>query len=271
LLNPNDLHVAELWVELGSQLMPELAVRCRSKHVEALGGRRRRGTVKRPDVVRRPDKARDLQVEPWIPSVIWEPGGEPYVAIPGHRHEVRRAATLGDCNVDYVTRRLPRSWCAINQAEGWPIAIPTSRLIYSAICQTTVGKVESGSRPVRLGEALACADLFGLTIDEMLEDPDSPEARDRRSRDLRARRHELDIVAQMLRERAEELEHLRRLVEATPDPSSEPPDSDQDVPAFGTPAIDPNYRWSRHPGGDFDDAPTGPVLDAPSREHREET
>lgn len=137
--------------------------------------------------------------------------------------------------------------------------------------QTTVGKVESGSRPVRLGEALACADLFGLTIDEMLEDPDSPEARDRRSRDLRARRHELDVVAHMLRERAEELEHMRRLVEASAEPSTDQMKSDEDVPAFGTPAIDPNDPWFRRQGGDFDDAPTGPVHDAPTGEHREET
>ncbi|MCE3555136.1 helix-turn-helix domain-containing protein [Pseudonocardia sp. RS11V-5] len=79
--------------------------------------------------------------------------------------------------------------------------------------QTTVAKIEAGTRPVRLSEAMACASLFDLTVDEMLIDPESEEARDRWSRELSARRRELDLVEQLLLQRRREIEDAQARLE----------------------------------------------------------
>jgi transcriptional regulator with XRE-family HTH domain len=79
--------------------------------------------------------------------------------------------------------------------------------------QTTVAKIEAGSRPVRLSEAMACASLFGLTVDEMLIDPESTEARARRSQELSTRRNELEVVEQLLSQRLRELDRAQARVE----------------------------------------------------------
>lgn len=83
--------------------------------------------------------------------------------------------------------------------------------------QTTVAKIEAGTRPVRLSEAMACASLFDLTVDEMLIDPESEEARDRWSRELSARRRELDLVEQVLLQRRREIEQAQARLEDAPD------------------------------------------------------
>jgi transcriptional regulator with XRE-family HTH domain len=72
--------------------------------------------------------------------------------------------------------------------------------------QTTVGKVEVGTRPVRLVEALAVAAVFDLTVDELLEDPDTERARSRRARQLLARRSELAVIESLLRDREHQLD-----------------------------------------------------------------
>ena len=59
--------------------------------------------------------------------------------------------------------------------------------------QTTVAKVEAGDRPVRVSEALALADVLGVHVDELLDQPaDSPEARQYQATHLHARLHELE-------------------------------------------------------------------------------
>jgi transcriptional regulator with XRE-family HTH domain len=90
--------------------------------------------------------------------------------------------------------------------------------------QTTVGKIEAGSRAVRLTEALAVAELFATTVDELLEDPDSASARSHRSRELLARRSELALIEQMLRERERQLdEWLDAIQDGTDTPNSPSP------------------------------------------------
>lgn len=94
--------------------------------------------------------------------------------------------------------------------------------------QTTVAKIEAGTRPVRLSEAMACASLFDLTVDEMLIDPETEEARDRRSRELSARRSELDAVEQLLLQRRREIENAQARLDQVP------PRQHQDPEASGT-------------------------------------
>jgi transcriptional regulator with XRE-family HTH domain len=83
--------------------------------------------------------------------------------------------------------------------------------------QTTVGKVEVGTRPVRLAEALAVAAVFDMTIDELLEDPDSERARSRRARQLLARRSELAVIESLLRDREGQLNAWLEAIETGDD------------------------------------------------------
>jgi transcriptional regulator with XRE-family HTH domain len=83
--------------------------------------------------------------------------------------------------------------------------------------QTTVGKVEVGTRPVRLAEALAVAAVFDMTVDELLQDPDSERARSRRARQLLARRSELAVIESLLRDRERQLDAWLEAIETGDD------------------------------------------------------
>jgi transcriptional regulator with XRE-family HTH domain len=83
--------------------------------------------------------------------------------------------------------------------------------------QTTVGKVEVGTRPMRLAEALAVAAVFDMTVDELLEDPDSERARTRRIRQLLARRSELAVIESLLRDRERQLDAWLEAIQAGDD------------------------------------------------------
>jgi len=83
--------------------------------------------------------------------------------------------------------------------------------------QTTVGKVEAGTRPVRLAEAMAVAQLFDMTLDELLEDPAGGLSRSRHSRQLLARRSELAVIESMLQDRERQLDTWLELIDAGDD------------------------------------------------------
>jgi hypothetical protein len=90
---------------------------------------------------------------------------------------------------------------------------------WSSSCQTWAspagtGKVELGSRPVRLVEALAVAAVFDMTIDELLEDPDSERSLSRRSGQLLARRSELAVIGSLLQDRERQLDAWLDVIEA---------------------------------------------------------
>jgi len=73
--------------------------------------------------------------------------------------------------------------------------------------QTTVGKVESGTRPVRLAEALAVCEIFGLSMDELLARTTTPsEDRAYRARLFTARRAELGVLQTLLEARERQLD-----------------------------------------------------------------
>lgn len=73
--------------------------------------------------------------------------------------------------------------------------------------QTTVGKVESGTRPVRLAEALAVSEIFGLSIDEFLSrTPTASEDRAYRARLFTARRAELGVLQSLIEARERQLD-----------------------------------------------------------------
>lgn len=71
--------------------------------------------------------------------------------------------------------------------------------------QTTVGKVESGQRPVRVDEAMAIADTLGVLVQDLIENPNSEAARYRKSVQLSARYWELDTILQFLGGRIDEV------------------------------------------------------------------
>jgi transcriptional regulator with XRE-family HTH domain len=83
--------------------------------------------------------------------------------------------------------------------------------------QTTVGKVEVGTRPVRLAEAIAVAAVFDMTVDELLEDPDSEHSRSRRARQLLARGSELAVIESLLQDRERQLDAWLDEIEADHD------------------------------------------------------
>jgi transcriptional regulator with XRE-family HTH domain len=72
--------------------------------------------------------------------------------------------------------------------------------------QTTVAKVENGDRPVRLSEALAIAGVLDVSLADLLDDPDAPAARQRRSERLQARLDEVFLMNAHLAMRSHELE-----------------------------------------------------------------
>jgi transcriptional regulator with XRE-family HTH domain len=83
--------------------------------------------------------------------------------------------------------------------------------------QTTVGKVEVGTRSVRLAEAIAVAAVFDMTVDELLEDPDSEHSRSRRARQLLARGSELAVIESLLQDRERQLDAWLDEIEADHD------------------------------------------------------
>ena len=72
--------------------------------------------------------------------------------------------------------------------------------------QSTMTKVEAGERPVRLMEALALASVLGMPLDDLLDDPDSEEARRRRSERLRGQHLELFHIQTYIAMRDREIE-----------------------------------------------------------------
>lgn len=74
--------------------------------------------------------------------------------------------------------------------------------------QSTVTKVESGDRPVRLAEALAVASILHVSLADLIDDPDSPGAARRRSERLKGRIEELARINWDTRMRAEKLSKL---------------------------------------------------------------
>jgi transcriptional regulator with XRE-family HTH domain len=78
--------------------------------------------------------------------------------------------------------------------------------------QTTVAKVEAGTRRVNLTEALALSNSLGMTLEDLLEDPNSPALRERRASNLHGRLAEIDNLGFQLRGRRMQLEdELRSL------------------------------------------------------------
>jgi hypothetical protein len=84
--------------------------------------------------------------------------------------------------------------------------------------QTTVGKVEAGTRPARLAEAMAVAPLFDMTpLDELLEEPAGALWRSRQSRQLLARRSEVAVIESMLQDRERQLDTWLESIDAGDD------------------------------------------------------
>jgi transcriptional regulator with XRE-family HTH domain len=92
--------------------------------------------------------------------------------------------------------------------------------------QTTATRVENGERPVRLFEALAIADVLDVSLEDLLDDPDSPAARRRRSERLQGQMCELDRMTLRISMRRLELED--ELVDVDPDEAAAQGLIDQD-------------------------------------------
>lgn len=90
--------------------------------------------------------------------------------------------------------------------------------------QTTVAKVEAGDRPVRVAEALAVADVLGVHVDELLDQPaDSSEARQHQATRLHARLHELERLQGDIGRRHRQLKRVLDHDEAGGDDRDEHP------------------------------------------------
>lgn len=74
--------------------------------------------------------------------------------------------------------------------------------------QSTVTKVEAGERPVRLAEALAVASILHVSLEDLLDEPGSPDARRRWSERLKGRLEELARMNWDTRIRSQELMKL---------------------------------------------------------------
>jgi hypothetical protein len=59
--------------------------------------------------------------------------------------------------------------------------------------------------------------VFDMTVDELLEDPDSERARTRRIRQLLARRSELAVIESLLRDRERQLDAWLEAIQAGDD------------------------------------------------------
>ncbi len=81
--------------------------------------------------------------------------------------------------------------------------------------QTTATRVENGERPVRLFEALAIANVLDVSLDDLLDDPDSPATRRRRSQRLQGQLAELDQMTGHIALRTRALED--ELIDVDPD------------------------------------------------------
>jgi transcriptional regulator with XRE-family HTH domain len=73
--------------------------------------------------------------------------------------------------------------------------------------QSTVTKAEAGTRPVRLFEALAIAATLGVSLDDLLDDPESPDAKARRAAREEGRLYELSYLMTQLRARMNAIYH----------------------------------------------------------------
>lgn len=82
-----------------------------------------------------------------------------------------------------------------------------------AMHQTTVAKLELGTRPTSIGEILEIAAIFGVTPSELLA-PSAEDQLRQRSRELRARLNDIDVERDGLRSRLEKLSHERKEVTA---------------------------------------------------------
>lgn len=78
--------------------------------------------------------------------------------------------------------------------------------------QTAVAKIEAGTRPVKLTEALAIADVLGVHVDELLDRPQDSSAADQQLRaELHARLSEVQTITRDLGKRERQLkDHLQR-------------------------------------------------------------
>ena len=76
--------------------------------------------------------------------------------------------------------------------------------------QTTVGKIESGERPLKLAEAVAVAEALLLTVDELLED--EPRV-DNALLMIGGAQHELALLSDYVDRRRDELGAAEREIE----------------------------------------------------------
>lgn len=117
--------------------------------------------------------------------------------------------------------------------------------------QTTVGKVEAGSRPVRLAEALAVADVLDVHVNQLLDQPaGTDEAEQRYTAALyHARVSEIENLERDLSRRKRQLRHWLA-----------PSDRGRDVVADGTAAV--HHPEPRSPADDE-------IREASDGQHRE--